>query len=234
MAVPKEKKEQGRIFITNSLEESRLYNIISSENQHIIVQHKGYQNLLFDVFLHCKTEQDTVKNIKRRLEENRHKNLLTSHVFFKDDKHYYVYARSKASQDKKGSLKKYGEKSYEIINLRESEELFRTGRQDHIVAGQTSWLAYYQPQSERVQEGIRIIKVKPSVSDYDHIQDYRIRHKSGRSFPVGFSRTNKNHVIPEIVDEFTGACVIGCLENKKNPYILWAYGQEGVNHFSLR
>lgn len=229
MAVAKADRERMVNFLTTSLESSGEYNILSTQDQHIFLELIKNPNQKIDVFMHAGTEQDQFKNIQKVTRTNGQNNIHTAHIFYKDGINYCVYATNKANKSKGSSLKLYGEDSYQIINLRKVEEHYRTGRPDRIVVGQISWIAYYQPETTRLEEGIRIIRVEPSVSDYSHIPHLTIKHKTGKTYTVKEGRDNKNLVKPVGEEYYKGSSMIINI-NRKNSSIINPCGKQNLDY----
>ena len=90
-------------------------------------------------------------------------------VFFKDGKTFFRNAANGEKAGLKGnrfkadnglSLKNYQDRMNQIITVRPEEKfLINAGR----------WVQYYQPESERLEEGLVSFKFGPVTYDYSHI-----------------------------------------------------------------
>lgn len=87
-------------------------------------------------------------------------------VLFKDGKTFFRNAVEKNyfKKDKFLSLKNYSDKELNQMILFRPEEIFLNSKRE--------WVQYFQPRSERLEEGIESFKFRPVIFDYSHIDSY--------------------------------------------------------------
>jgi len=136
--------------------EPRIKEVISGiESSYVLVDEKGILLLVDQAYpndsfqrLYC-TAQNSRKNVGA--------------VLFKDGKTFFrSAARGKYFKKSDGlSLKHYTDEEMHKMILFRPEESFLNSI--------TQWLQYYQPNSDRLQEGIVSFRFEPVTFDYSHI-----------------------------------------------------------------
>ena len=162
--VSAKQKEQMSGFITGLLENSGLYNILKHDNSYILAIEKPdiVENpKTIDVLAH--NYRRTKKELNDTLGHNNYHGISTAHIFYKDDKTFMVRLGSRGNIKDERSLKRYSKEQRDaMIHLRDLEkEVLGISRGD---------LAYYQPETARLEEGIRRFEMVRVALDYTHIR----------------------------------------------------------------
>jgi len=162
--VRKEQKARMSEFIAEQLDGSGLYNILEREDSRILIAERS------DVFEAPRTIDVLAHNyhmplwvLRRTLRDNRGQGMPTAHIFYKDDETFMVRlgARGHLKGDDR-SLKRYNKQQRDaMIHLRGLEK---------AVLGSPGELDYYQPETERLEEGVRVFEMRDVMLDYSHIQ----------------------------------------------------------------
>lgn len=162
--VLKKEKEQMCDFLAGNIEEYGIYQILEKSNNHLLVkedscgaEHPKTTHILLDNY------RRPIADAKRTLLENRRKRIFTSHIFYKDGENFMVRlgARGAFKKDSR-SLKRYtDEQINKMVHLR--------GLEKSVLENGLAALDYYQPKTERLDEGIRIFRMVPVIFDYSHI-----------------------------------------------------------------
>ncbi|MEM4637470.1 MAG: hypothetical protein QXK76_00410 [Candidatus Woesearchaeota archaeon] len=131
--------------------------------------------LLVDKFFLVKegiNNKNTLKDIYAKainFSKEKYNNCNVGFIFYKDGKNFFRAAAPKHYYKSKGlSLKNYSEKEIKRIIFFRPEEKF--------VYDIKGILQYYQPKSEKLEEGIITYEFEPVIFDYSHI-DPRSRFK---------------------------------------------------------
>ena len=174
MTKQNEKKRMMQ-FIINRIEEANKSKIITAEPDHIVIAKKEItNNQKLYIFLHNKktTERDYRNSLTRLTQEH----YLISNIFYKDGKIGMVRLGQRANlKGDDRSLKRYNKNERDkMIHLRQLEKIVLNIQQNEKIAlniqQKANFLAYYQPETERLQESIRIYQMQPVHLDYSHIQ----------------------------------------------------------------
>ena len=161
--VKAEQKKRMAKFVAERLEDSGLYNIMQEDNSHILVEEKPEireQPKTIDVLAH--NYHRTKKGLNHTLGYNNQHGISTAHIFYKDDNTFMVRLGSRGNIKDERSLKLYSKEQIDaMIHLRDLEkEVLGISRGD---------LAYYQPETARLEEGIRIFEMVRVALNYTHI-----------------------------------------------------------------
>lgn len=194
-----DKKQKNRMteFIADSLDGSGLYKIVERDNSHILVAEKPEvreQPKTIDVLAH--SYHRTIHNLRDTLSYNKNQGIIgTAHIFYKDDETFMVRLGVRGNIKDPRSLKRYTKQQIDaMIHLRDLENV--------VLKMSGGELAYYQPETVRLEEGIRIFKMENVVLDYSHI---------GRGDPgYGFARNTVSKDYKEARQ--IGATIIGPIE----------------------
>jgi len=156
-------------FVTRHVEESGRYTILGRNITNLLVQEKppeqGTPNAaspVIEILLHSYNRTGTELNEAQRL--NREQGRYTAHVFYKDGKHFFVRLARRGRLKDERSLKKYSKEQIDaMIHLRKLEKMVL--RQFQVFPR----LVYYQPETMRLNEGLRFFDMQPVHLDYSHI-----------------------------------------------------------------
>lgn len=156
-------------FVTRHVEESGKYNILERNITHLLVQEKPAEQEtpnaappVIDVLLHNYNRTGTELNEAQRL--NREQGRYTAHVFYKDGKHFFVRLARRGRLKDERSLKKYTKEQIDaMVHLRKLEKMVLRQFQ------RFPRLVYYQPETARLEQGIRFFDMLPVELDYSHI-----------------------------------------------------------------
>lgn len=158
-------KEQMPEYVTNHLEESGLYRILSRDSRHVLVKElpdTAENPHTIDVLVH--TTHRTVREVARAVANNTRQQIYTAHAFLKDGETFMVRLAERGAIKDPRSLKGYTKQQIDsMIHLRDLEK---------AVLGWTRHprLTFYQPRTARLHEGIRAYTLNPVHLDYSHLQ----------------------------------------------------------------
>lgn len=94
---------------------------------------------------------------------NYSRGISTAHVFYKDGETFMVRLGSKGNIKDERSLKRYSKEQIDAtIHLRDLEK--------EVLDMSRGELVYYQPETARLEEGIRIFEMVRVNLDYTHIR----------------------------------------------------------------
>ncbi len=163
MATAEQKKRMVE-FITGGLEDSGLYNMIQSGNSHILVAERPDQKerpMTIDVLAH--NYHRTMSEFRGTIKSNESHGIGTAHIFYKDGEIFMVRLGSRGNIKDEKSLKRYSKNQIDaMIHLRYLEKA--------VLRMSGGVLAYFQPKTERLGEGIRTFKMGRVELDYTHIR----------------------------------------------------------------
>ncbi len=186
--VSKKEKEKMLVFIIGGIEESYMYDIKEADNSHILVAQKPdlFENPAhIEVLLH--NEKTKLKDYERRISKNSIDGVFTADVFYKNEKDFMVRLGGKASfKGDYRSLKRYSKDELDkMIHLRGLEKSALESQMGN------PFLTYFQPETARLDEGLRGYQMKDVHFDYSHIEE--------GDHGYGFARpsTSKDYKIAE-------------------------------------
>ncbi len=159
-------------FISNIIDNSGRYDILERDHSHILIAQKPslVENpFRMDILLH--NFKRNIQGYARLVEERvRQNGDYLSNVFYKDDQNFHVRLGARANfKGDNRSLKHYPEEDQNrMLHLRglEKEVLF---------SQKSDILAYYQPETARLQESLRGYRMRDVELDYSHREDQRDR-----------------------------------------------------------
>lgn len=161
--VKAEQKKQMSEFITGLLEESGLYHILWQDNSHILVcERPGLADnpKIIDVLAH--NYRRTKDELQGALRYNNYQGISTANIFYKDDETFMVRLGRRGNIKDERSLKRYSKEEIDdMIHLRDLEK--------RVLEMSKGELAYYQPETARLDESIRIFQMRNVHLDYSHI-----------------------------------------------------------------
>lgn len=159
-----EQKRRMTEFIADSLDGSGLYQIIERDNLHILVAEKPEvreQPKTIDVLAH--NYHRTMPEFWRTIRGNRTQGIGTAHIFYKDGETFMVRLGVRGNIKDPRSLKCYTKQQIDaMIHLRDLEKA--------VLEMSGVVLPYYQHETERLEEGVRIFKMGEVALDYTHIR----------------------------------------------------------------
>ena len=160
----RKQKNQMTQFVADRLEESTLYDILSKDHEHVVVVEKPIvrvEPITTDVFVH--NRKTTAKELAKISGQNYSQNIYTAHVILKDGKVGFVRLADKESWRLEESLKKYSAQEVnQMLHLRDREKWI-LGRFENIV--------YYQPETQRLPESVRVFGFETVQLDYSHVHE---------------------------------------------------------------
>ncbi len=159
-----EQKRRMAEFVAGRLEDSGLYNILESDSSHILVAQRPdlvEEPVTIDVLAH--NYHRTMHDMRNTLGYNRSQGIGTAHIFYKDDETFMVRLGVRGNIKDPRSLKLYTKQQIDaMIHLRDLEKV--------VLQMSGGDLVYYQPQTERLEEGIRMFEMVRVALDYTHIR----------------------------------------------------------------
>ncbi len=168
-----QQKKRMLDFVSARIESSGLYLIKARDTSHVLAAERpdeAEQPKTIDVLLH--PEKITVRELYQRVRQNAAQQVYTGHVFLKDGETFMVRLGVRGHIKDPRSLKLYPKTDIDsMIHLRDLES---------CVLRTTNELAYYQPETERLPESVRVYQMKGVTLDYSHIRRdnpaYRFAH----------------------------------------------------------
>ena len=164
--VSKRAKSRMREFITGRIEEASKYTIKEADDSHILVaQRRDLVENPSEVYVVLHNQQMTLREYRSLLSRNNQQKTFTAEVFYKDGEMFMVRLGSRAQfKGDDRSLKNYSkEQRDKMIHLRGLE---KSALETQL---ENSTLIYYQPEAERLSEGLRRYKMCTVHFDYSHI-----------------------------------------------------------------
>jgi len=163
--VSKENKRKMADFIASRLEDSNLYNIIKKDNSHLLVAEKpDINDNPQSIVIINHNYKRTFNELKEMQSKNRDNWIYTAHLFYKDGENFMVRLGKRGHfKGDERSLKNYTKEERDaMLHLRDLEKaVLNSGYPE---------LSYYQPETDRLSESIRIFKMKDVELDYSHIK----------------------------------------------------------------
>lgn len=159
----KQQKSQTLDYLADKLQQTALYSIQRSDNNSLLVNEtissepKMYSIVIPNFF-------PRVSDFKDYVVQNRNRGIYTAPVFFKDAKTAFALLQDTPKfWEHDLTLKRYtAEQKHSMLNLRDTE------RKVLEIFGKD--VTYYQPQTARLQESIRVFTLGDVHLDYSHIK----------------------------------------------------------------
>ncbi len=169
--VSQKEKRQMKEFVEGKLEDTSKYNILQADENHILVIQKPelFENPA-ELYIALHNKAMTLPNYKKLNAEQLNNGRYFSNIFYKEDELFLV--RLGASGHFRGdkSFKNYtNDEINNMVHLRGLEKLALDNQS-------INELAYYQPDTERLEESIRRYNMLDVKLDYSHIPTYDRRH----------------------------------------------------------
>lgn len=163
----REEKARMLNFVLDRLSSSCLYRVQSADPSLSSVRIKEIANAVdhpprtIDVLLHA--DKMTVEGFAAKYNENACEGVYTANIFLKDGETFFVRLAERGHYKREKSLKHLDkQKRDSTIQLRDLEKI--------VLKMTKTELAYYQPETERLPEGIRTYAMNNVVLDYSHLQ----------------------------------------------------------------
>lgn len=173
--VSKTDKRQMAKFLADRLEDSGRYNITEvTPSGILIIQKPELVPNPREAYIILHNDQRTKEQFWREVREHRKNGRVLSNVFYKgqDRKDFLKRLGSSARGRDDKSLKLYKDSPEvlnSIIHLRDLEKKV-------LELQGVPQLTYYQPETDRLREGVRIYTMLPVTLDYSHINADDRRH----------------------------------------------------------
>ncbi|MBS3113831.1 hypothetical protein J4448_01895 [Candidatus Woesearchaeota archaeon] len=185
--VSAEEKDRMTGFVAERLEDSRLYNLLERNGSHVLLCQKP------DIVEHPNTVyiaahndcRETIDDLVSKQNENASKDIYTAHIFYKDGKISMVrLGRRSHIKGNNRSLKQYPqEQKNAMVHLRGIEKaVLELGYPE---------LIYYQPETERLPESLRIYLMTNVTLDYSHIR------RGDHGYGFAQDTVSKDYKLPE-------------------------------------
>jgi len=175
---PKKKLEEMIGFCESKVEYSKEleFGQIDSSNKNNYYIINNQTNKKYAIYL-INSKSTTKKKLMETANSNaKEHNFRTDFIFYKDCENFFqrlIDKKGFISADK--SLKKYSKADLQkimILNLLERTVMLNF-REDKIRINKSNlldkYIKYYQPQTQRLSQGIRIFKPSPIMLDYSHL-----------------------------------------------------------------
>lgn len=160
----KKEVEQMRKFVTERVEESGRYDILSVDECKLVISRKHLAEDSGRLYFFLHAGKMKLKDFNQELNSLSSMEIKVSNIFYKNDKDFMVRlgARGNLKGDHR-SLKNYSDEEVNrMVHLR--------GLEKAVLDKQTSPnLIYYQPTTTRLEEAIRGYDMKTVILDYSHI-----------------------------------------------------------------
>lgn len=148
-------------YVTGLMEEGS-YPIIRSSEKGVYFRGRKDDSQKGFLFLHSKKRP--VKEVMHEINTARHNGVHVANVFYKDGENFHVRLAEGANFKADKSLKKYThEDLQDMLHLRELEKKVLGLSSNKPV------MAFYQPETARLNEGLRSYQMRDVTLDYSHI-----------------------------------------------------------------
>jgi hypothetical protein len=199
-------KKNMKNFIANRIEDSKKYIINNADNSHIfLMQRPDLIENPQEIYVVLHNKKMNLEIYTDLLYVNNSQGVCTVDVFYKDDETFMVRLGSKGKSKKDyPELKRYSnEEIKRMVHLR--------GLEKKVFYGQNASepLVYYQPESKRIPECIRMYNLNDVILDLTHLKkenlgynfpkfrvsiDFKIARELGEEFitnePITFKEVN--------------------------------------------
>lgn len=209
--VAQKERQHAIDYITKLLEDSGHYTFEQKTDFGLLLKEKIIERTPQHIEVIIPNGAGTVNDLLQHCYNNTSKKIFTVPIFYKDGKTAFVrmVERNKSWRNDK-SLKQYTvQQINEMLHLRSIEKKILN------LNNLNSEVAYFQPQTERLEESLRIFRLKPIVLDYSHIPpedsrtpfvhnresiDYKLPRDLGNIKPAGIvSLIYQPHFIGKLV-----------------------------------
>lgn len=168
----KEQRKRMVEFIASQIEMAGIYDIVESSESHILAARRPSEiEPQRKIYVVAHNRQMTVDEFRDVYRQNLVNGYHTANVFYKDGETFMVRLGKRGRIKDERSLKNYPKEQIDsMIHLRKLEKIVLN------VYGPD--LVYYQPETERLEECLRMYEMQPVQLDYSHI----LKHDQRRGF----------------------------------------------------
>lgn len=188
MVSASDKKKMSK-FICDRLDERGKYSIIESDDEHVFLN-VDEKDVKIYIFLH--SFKRAIRDYKKLASVLREHGNYTSDIFYKDGELFHVRLGWRANAKLDLSLKRYLKDDRDkMLHLR--------GLEKEALPYTENTLAYYQPNTERLTESIRVYKLSDVNLDYSHVDSEHEAHgfvSDGKS--IDYKIANEIFSIPSL------------------------------------
>ncbi len=124
------------------------------------------------------TGHDTLPKVNELEKQIRQVGKLQAHVFYKADDKYLLRIAGREALRANKSFKRHVEDLNDIVHLR--------GLEKHALENSSNVLAYYQPKTERLPQGVRLYQMNPVILDYSHLPEDHISQIAHGSHSIDY------------------------------------------------
>ncbi|NQV91253.1 hypothetical protein HQ489_02155 [Candidatus Woesearchaeota archaeon] len=202
--VSKKDKLKVTQYVCDGLEESNNYDILNKDEKSVYARVKtGLTDKPYDLEVVIANFLGPAKNYSPHHLNNYNQGIHTCPILYKDDKSAFVRLVENQAGRFDKSLKRYSpHQIHQMLALRaiEKEVTNKTGNQRVI---------YFQPETDHLDEGLRVFALNKVNLDYSHIPhfdrrydfvenrtsiDYKLPQDQGRiETPLDFGSTDKHY-----------------------------------------
>jgi hypothetical protein len=161
--VKRAEKTRMAEFVVHRLEDSLLYKIRERDADHVLLKLKANDAQVY-IVLH--NRKRTLPEYNQIVRSNIYQDIHIANIFYKDDETFCVRlgARGHLKGDER-SLKKYSKEHRDrMVTLRGLEKEVLSDQNNNRI------LAYFQPETERLEEAVVGYDMVPVEFDYSHIR----------------------------------------------------------------
>ncbi len=186
--VKKKQKELMREYVLDRLNDNSRVKLKRNEEKYLVLENEGDEEVN-KIVLALHFGDWKIEEFKRLQREIRQANFYESNVFLKNGKDFHVRLAEKSKGQFDKSLKMYNPQEFNrMLHLRGLEK----------VVGESTpgyYLSYYQEESPRLDEQIRVYKMNPVMLNYSHV------NREHRSHGFVENRPAIDYKLPEIIRE---------------------------------
>ncbi|MBT7902901.1 hypothetical protein HN587_03485 [Candidatus Woesearchaeota archaeon] len=182
--VSRAEKNKMMKFMVHRLEESGLYVIMNQDHEHLVVREKPEEvetpKTIYVVGHNRRRTSDELATLQGT---NRSQGVYTAHVFHKKTVHtdpkkdFFIRLMDVSAARYDKSLKNY---TWDAIQAM----LYLRGLEKDVGQAYLQMLNYYQPETARLDESVRVFKLDPVNLDYSHLDGKTRIDNLGREVPV--------------------------------------------------
>lgn len=154
------KTELMRNFLIDNFSKNKNFQIYANTKDSIQLYNSNNQPIEF--LLHTKHSAKLSEEIREKYIKNRNKNIFTGNIFY-IDKNNFLRNKARVGFSNKG-LEQYADKFKRNIVLPQKEELV-----NRVNSKKGMLVQYYQPETIRLEEAIRIYQYEDVIYNNKHI-----------------------------------------------------------------
>ncbi len=212
--VTKAQRQEMSNYVANLLENSEKVKILYKFTDDIIVQ-SNETGKQCQIILHGKKRktEELTSIINRNIEYGKY----TGNIFYKDNENFHVRLGFQAKKRK--SLKKYQDENktpFKILHLRALEKLIleKQSRIKDMGNVLTYVLTYFQPETDRLKQSLRLYEMQPVELDYNHIPE------TDQKFDYVENKESTDYKIAEHLTDITDGNEIELVDFEKSPFMI--------------